>query len=44
MIRNKADYKYYLAEDLKRYHLRFIDRFIFNENYHTVKFLCFLEL
>ena len=36
MIRNKVDYKYYLAEDLKRYHLRFIDRFIFNENYHTV--------
>lgn len=39
MIRNKVDYRYYLAEDLKRYHLRFMDRFIFNENYHTVKYL-----
>ena len=39
MIKNKVDYKYYLAEDLKRYHLRFIDRFIFNENYYTVKYL-----
>ena len=39
MIKNKVDYKYYLSEDLKRYHLRFIDRFIFNENYHAVKYL-----
>ena len=39
MIRNKVDYKYYLAEDLKRYHVRFIDRFIFSENYQTLKYL-----
>lgn len=39
MIRNNFDCKYYFVEDLKRYHLRFIDRFIFNENYHTVKYL-----
>ena len=39
MIRNKGDYKYYLTEDLKRYHLRFVDRFIFSENYLIVKYL-----
>ena len=39
MIRNKGDYKYYLTEDLKRYHLRFVDRFIFSENYPIVKYL-----
>lgn len=39
MIKNKTDYKYYLSEDLKRYRFRFIDRFLFNESYHTVKYL-----
>ena len=39
MITNKKDYKYYLSEDSKRYNVRFVDRFIYNENYHIVKYL-----
>lgn len=39
MIKSKEDYKYYVAEDRKRYRLRFIDRFIFNENYYLFKYL-----
>ena len=39
MITNKEEYKFYVAEDKKRYHIRFIDRFIFNENYYIFKYL-----
>lgn len=39
MITNKEEYKYYVSEDEKRYHIRFIDRFIFNENYYLFKYL-----
>lgn len=39
MITNKEEYKFYVAEDKKRYHIRFIDRFIFNENYYIFKYI-----
>ena len=39
MIRSKEDLDFYLAEDSKRYNVRFFDRFIFNENYHILKYL-----
>lgn len=39
MIKNKNDYKYYILEDRKRYHIRFIDKLIFNENYYIFKYL-----
>ena len=39
MITSKEEYKFYVAEDRKRYHIRFVDRFIFNENYYLFKYL-----
>lgn len=39
MIKNRRDYKNYLKEDRKRYHIRFVDRFIYNENYYIFRYL-----
>lgn len=39
MITNKEELKYYLEEDSKRYKLRFIDRFLYNESYFVLKYL-----
>lgn len=39
MIQSKEDLKYYLAEDAKKYNVRFFDRFIFNENYYILNYL-----
>ncbi len=39
MITNKEEYKFFVSEDRKRYKIRFIDRFIFNENYYLFKYL-----
>lgn len=39
MITSKEDLDFYLAEDSKLYNVRFFDRFIFNENYHILKYL-----
>lgn len=44
MIENYNDYKYYIAEDRKRYSVRWFDRFIFNENYQIVSYLKTLRL
>lgn len=39
MIKSKKELKYYIQEDLKRYNLRYFDRFLFNENYYICSYL-----
>lgn len=39
MIKNKDDYRHYVSEDKKCYNIRFIDKFIYNENYYIFKYL-----
>lgn len=39
MIINKQDLKFYISEDKKRYNLRIVDRFLYNENYYIFRYL-----